>query len=199
MARLARVLSADSPYHVTQRGNARQLVFESDADRLVYLDLLRTNCQVQRLSVIGYCLMSNHVHLIVVPRRPESLPLALKQTHGRYASYFNARRSSSGHVWQGRYYSCPLDPPHFWAALRYTELNPVRAGMVKSAADYPWSTAATHWGLAAPGDWLEMKPFRDAWSPDAWREYAGQMETGAEDDASGEVRTRGVRSARRTS
>ena len=74
--------------------------------------------------------MTNHVHLIVIPERAESLPLALKQTHGRYASYLNARSAASGHVWQGRYYSCPLDPPHLWAALHYTELNPVRAGMV---------------------------------------------------------------------
>jgi REP-associated tyrosine transposase len=104
MARLARVLSVDIPFHVTQRGNARQCVFESDADRLVYLDLLRTHCRTQRLSLLGYCLMSNHVHLIVVPARPESLPQSLKHTHGRYATYFNARHAASGHVWQGRYY-----------------------------------------------------------------------------------------------
>jgi len=82
--------------------------------------------------------MSNHVHLIVVPQRPEPLPLALKHTHGRYAAYFNARCASSGHVWQGR---VPGGPAHFWAALRYTELNPVRAGMVELSANYSWSSA----------------------------------------------------------
>ena len=74
--------------------------------------------------------MSNHVHLVLVPRRAASLGLALKHAHGRYASYWNAIHHSSGHVWQGRYYSCPLDEPHLWEALRYTELNPVRAGLV---------------------------------------------------------------------
>ena len=125
MARLARVVALDTPHHITQRGNGRQYILESDTDRLVYLDLLRKHCRLHRLSLLGYCLMSNHVHLIAVPERDDSLRLALKHTHGRYAAYFNARCASSGHVWQGRYYSCPLDLPHLWAALRYTELNPV--------------------------------------------------------------------------
>ena len=112
MARLARVVALDTPHHVTQRGNGRRAIFESDADRIVYLDLLRKYCLVHRLSEAGYCLMSNQVHLIVVPARPDSLWLALKHTHGRYATYFNSRRASSGHVWQGRYYSGPLDEPH---------------------------------------------------------------------------------------
>jgi putative transposase len=127
--------------------------------------------------------MSNHVHLIVVPQQPESLPLALKHTHGRYAAYFNARHVSSGHVWQGRYYSCPLDTPHFCAALRYTELNPVRAGMVEDPVDYPWSSAAAHCGCGAPDPWLEMKPFSDAWDPALWREYLSQAGAVEEADA----------------
>jgi REP element-mobilizing transposase RayT len=70
-----------------------------------------------------------HVHLVATPRRADALAETLRHTHGRYASYLNARKSATGHVWQGRYYSCPLDTAHLWAALRYTELNPVRAGM----------------------------------------------------------------------
>jgi len=171
MARLARVLSANTAFHVTQRGNARQLVFENDSDHLVYLDLLQTACVLHAVSVVGYCLMSNHVHLIAVPTRPESLPLALKDTHGRYAAYFNARRASSGHVWQGRYYSCPLDDQHLWAALRYTELNPVRASIVGDAVEYRWSTAAVHCGVAAPDPFLEKEIFPAAWTSDRWRRY----------------------------
>jgi putative transposase len=129
VARLARVIAVDVPHHVTQRGNARQFLLHSDAERLVYLDLLRYYSQLHSLSVLGYCLMSNHVHLVVIPHSKEALALAMKQTHGRYASYWNARRTSSGHAWQGRFYSCPLDSPHLWEALRYAELNPVRAGM----------------------------------------------------------------------
>ena len=118
--------------------------------------------------------MSNHVHLIVVPRHPQSLALTLKHTHGRYAAYFNARHVSSGHVWQGRYYFCPLDPPHFWAALRYTELNPVRAGLVHDATDYSWSSAAAHCRCGSPDPCLEMQSFTDAWTPAVWRQYLEQ-------------------------
>src|SRR5579871_771625 len=126
MARMARVVAVDVPHHITQRGNAGRFVLECDADRLVYLHLLQHYSQLYHLSLLGYCLMTNHVHLIAVPERNQAMELALKQTHGRYATYFNARYECSGHVWQGRYYSCPLDLAHLWAALRYTELNPVR-------------------------------------------------------------------------
>jgi putative transposase len=101
-------------------------VLDCDADRSVYLKLLRENLALYKVSLIGYCLMSNHIHLIAVPRTADGLAQALKHTHGRYASYWNAAHQSNGHVWQGRYYSCPLDEPHLWEALRYTELNPLR-------------------------------------------------------------------------
>jgi REP element-mobilizing transposase RayT len=124
VARLARAIVVDVPHHVTQRGNARQFILADDADRVVYLDLLRRYSQLPQLSLIGYCFMSNHVHPIVVPRRTDALAQTLKHTHGRYASYWNVSHTSSGHVWQDRYYSCPLDSSHLWEALRYTELNP---------------------------------------------------------------------------
>ena len=110
MARLARVVVSGVPHHVTQRGNSQRCVFETDVDRLVYLRLLRLNCQAHELSVVGFCLMSNHVHLVVIPRRAESMALALRHTHGRYASYLNARLGTSGHILQGRYYSCRWMP-----------------------------------------------------------------------------------------
>lgn len=99
MARLPRVVVTDIAHHVTQRGNARQAIFASDTDRLTYLELLGQHCELYHLSPLGYCLMSNHVHLIVVPRTGTSLAQALKHTHGRYAAYWNARQHSSGHVW----------------------------------------------------------------------------------------------------
>jgi len=183
MARLARVVVPGTPHHVTQRGNSRQLIFESDSDRLVYLDLLRQHCRLHRLALAGYCLMSNHVHLIVIPLRADSLFRALKHTHGRYAAYFNARHTATGHVWQGRYYSCPLDLPHFWAALRYTELNPVRAGMVTEPAAYPWSSAAAHCACDATDAWLEMQPWQRFWTPDKWRGYLQGIRCEADADA----------------
>ncbi len=141
MARLARVVAVGIPHHVTQRANARRFILESDSDKRVYLDLLRHCCTLYELPILGYCLMSNHVHLVVTPVKIACLPLATKNTHGQYASYCNASHSSSGHAWQGRYYSCPLDLTHLWRALRYTELNPVRAHMVSTPEAYRWSSA----------------------------------------------------------
>ncbi|MGP8246344.1 MAG: transposase [Bryobacteraceae bacterium] len=181
MARLARVIAPGAPHHVTQRGNGRRVVFESDSDRLVYMDLLRQHCCVHSLALVGYCLMSNHVHLIVIPARPNSLPLALKHIHGRYAAYCNALHASSGHLWQGRYYSCPLDQRHFWAALRYTELNPVRAGLAAEPEAYPWSSAAAHCGSADAS--LDMRLWRESWTPATWREYLGTAGAAWDDDA----------------
>jgi len=183
MARFARVVALGTPHHVTQRGNARQFILMSDSERLVYLDLLRHYGKLHQLSLLGYCLMSNHVHLIVIPRHMDSLSKALKNAHGRYAAYWNAEHRSSGHVWQGRFYSCPLDTPHLWEALRYTELNPVRAGLVTAPETYIWSSAATHCGTA-PGDaWLDMEFWQQCWTAAAWRDFLAAGATAEEADA----------------
>ena len=97
--------------------------------------------------------------------------------HGRYAAYWNVARASGGHVWQGRFYSCPMDPGHLWTALRYVELNPVRAGLVAEAGAWPWSSAAAHCGTAAPDEVLEMARWRQQWSESTWRAFLQQGET----------------------
>jgi len=150
------VVVVDVAHHVTQRGNARQAILTEDADRVAYLELLRQYSALYRLGLLGYCLMSNHVHLIFVPRTPQGLSQTLKHTHGRYASYWNARKASTGHVWQGRFYSCPLDDAHLWVALRYVELNPVRAGLVVTAEQWRWSSAAAHCRADSSDTLLEM-------------------------------------------
>lgn len=183
MGRLPRVVIVDVPHHVTQRGNARQKIFAGDTDRVTYLELLREYSQFYRLSLLGYCLMSNHVHLIVLPQAPDALSQSLKQAHGRYASYWNAAQSSSGHVWQGRFYSCPLDEPHLWAALRYAELNPVRAAMVTSAAQWPWSSAAAHCGPAPSDGFLDVERWRRRWTPAEWHQFLLEGNASAEDNA----------------
>lgn len=181
MARLPRVVVVDVPHHVTQRGNARQVILADDSDRVTYLELLRQHSEQHELALLGYCLMSNHVHLIVTPRTVDAMGQALRQAHGRYACYWNARQNSSGHVWQGRFYSCPLDEAHLWAALRYAELNPVRAGMVKSAELWPWSSAAVHCGVAAASRVLELERWRERWTSAEWGQYL------ASGDVEGEV------------
>ena len=185
MARLPRIVAVNIPHHVTQRGNARQFILSGDAERLVYLDLLQRNLKLYRLSLLGYCLMSNHVHLIVVPQQDAALATALKQTHGRYASYWNAAHNSSGHVWQGRFYSCPLDTTHLWIALRYTELNPQRAKLVTEATSWTGSSAAAHCALQQPPAWLDMETWSKRWSAESWRAY---LETNEPDDELAEIR-----------
>jgi REP element-mobilizing transposase RayT len=102
-----------------QRGNARRFILDSDSDRMAYLNLLRQNIALHGVGLIGYCLMSNHVHLVVTPHNADGLALALRHAHGRYAIYWNAVHQSSGHAWQGRYYSCPLDRVHLWERSLY--------------------------------------------------------------------------------
>lgn len=171
MARFARVIALDVAHHVTQRGNGRQFILNHDADRQVYLDLLRENAARHNASLIGFCLMSNHVHLILVPGRADALAKALRHTHGRYAAYWNAKHHGSGHVWQGRYYSCPLDRPHLWEAPRYAELNPVRAGLVREAEEWGWSSAAAHCGTATGDARPAMKEWAGEWNVSSWRQY----------------------------
>jgi putative transposase len=180
MARLPRVVIVDVPHHVTQRGNARQVILATDAQRLTYLELLREYSQLYALSLLGYCLMSNHVHLIAIPQTLYALSQSLKQAHGRYAAYWNAQQSSTGHVWQGRFYSCPLDESHLWTALRYVELNPVRAGMAAKPEQWRWSSAATHCGLTDPDPLLEMGRWRKRWTAAEWQGYIADAEAAAD-------------------
>lgn len=149
MPRNARCVLPGIPYHVTQRGTDRQRVFFLNSDREMYLHLLSRNLAGARVRVLAYTLMTNHVHAIVVPERTDSLALLFRRVHGRYAQYVNTRRGRSGHLWQGRFYSCPLDGAHLATALRYVEENPCRAGIVERPEQYRWSSAAAHLGLRA--------------------------------------------------
>lgn len=149
MPRIARTVIARVPHHVTQRGNRREQVFFTDEDRRTYLCWLAEYAAKHGVDVIAYCLMTNHVHLVALPAGEDSLYRALKPLHMRYAQRINRARDWKGHLWQGRFFSSALDEHHFRAAIRYVERNPVRAGMVGRAEDYPWSSAAAHCDLRA--------------------------------------------------
>jgi len=179
MTRFARVVAQGLPHHVTQRGNARQFLLDREADRKVYMELLWQGLDFHPLELLGYCLMSNHVHLLIIPAKADAMGRALKDVHGRYAAYWNATRHSTGHVWQGRFYSCPLDEPHLWQALRYIELNPVRAGLVGDAERWEWSSARVHCGLATDLH-LTTGLWQARWSVAEWRGYlaGGESEAG---------------------
>ena len=177
MPRLARIAIANIPHHVTQRGNARQFLLAGESEKAVYFELLVEYLALYEVSLLGYCLMSNHVHLILLPAEADSLALAMKQIHGRYAAFWNATHRSSGHVWQGRFYSCPLDESHLWIALRYVERNPVRAGLARQGQDWPWSSAAAHCGVSEIPCGLTMERFRQRWPLNSWCAYLDKEET----------------------
>ena len=140
MARLPRLVIPGLPHHVTQRGNGRRKTFFEEADYALYLDLFAQAAERAHVEVWAYCLMPNHVHLLLVPRDEDGLRRALAATHRRHAGRVHARLKRTGHFWQGRYGSVAMDEDHLIAALRYVALNPVRARLVARAADWPWSS-----------------------------------------------------------
>jgi putative transposase len=166
MARLARVVAPGVPHHVTQRGNRRQQTFFNDEDYALYRDLIAESCRAAGVGVWAYCLMPNHVHLVLTPGDADGLRAALSEAHRRYSRHVNFRQGWRGYLWQGRFASVAMDEPHLMACARYVEMNPVRARLAAAAADWPWSSARAH--LAARGDGLvDVQPLLDR-APD-WR------------------------------
>lgn len=144
MARLARLVVPDVAHHVTQRGNRRQPVFFGDEDYLAYRELVSAACAERGVKCLAWCLMPNHVHLILVPPEPDGLRAALGEAHRRYSRRINFAHGWTGYLWQGRFASYPMDDAHLMTAVRYVELNPVRAKLVRAAEDWRWSSARAH-------------------------------------------------------
>jgi putative transposase len=144
MPRQGRVVAVGVPHHITHRGNNRQDVFLTDEDRRRYQLHLSLALAPSRAELLGWCWMSNHVHLIVVPQREDSLSRLIRRVHSAYAQDFNRRRSRDGHLWRSRFYSCALGPNRLETALLYVDLNPVRAGMTGEATAWEWSSAQAH-------------------------------------------------------
>ena len=159
----------DCAHHVTQRGNNRQAVFFTDDDYGAYLAILAGEAQAYGLRVLGYCLMPNHVHLVAVPQREDSLAKAVGRTHWRYTQLVNRLHGRSGHLWQNRFFSCPLDDEHFWNATAYVERNPVRARMVRRVWRWRWSSAAAHVGEKDTSGLLDLAAWRKRLRGVDWR------------------------------
>ena len=170
MGRLARAVVPGIAHHITQRGNHRQQVFFDAEDRLVYLAALGENAARYGMRLLGYCLMTNHVHLIAVPERDDSLARALGRAQCDYARWQHIRQRQTGHLWQNRFFSCPLDSGHCWGALRYVERNPVRAGLTEAAEAWPWSSARAHVTGADEAARLDMNEWAACWTPSQWRQ-----------------------------
>ncbi len=169
MARLPRVVVPGLPHHVTQRGNYQQDVFRCDQDRETYMGLLQEHSRAAHLRLIGYCLMTNHVHLIGVPEAADSLAKAIGRTHCRYAQWAHAREHCVGHLWQNRFFSTVMDEAHLAAAMCYVEQNPVRAGIVRYAREYTWSSAAAHLIGDDPRALLDLRYWGDRFSLQEWQ------------------------------
>jgi putative transposase len=174
MPRSARVVIPGTSHHVTQRGNNREDVFHHDDDRRAYVAFLRAQSRKYGLQVLGWCLMGNHVHLVVRPLDEISLARTLGRAHLIYAQYYNQKYERSGHLWQNRYYSCPLGPEHFWRALRYIEQNPLRAGLIRRPWDYEWSSAAAHAEGRDEHRLIDLAYWREASSELDWRQVLSE-------------------------
>jgi len=147
MARIARIVIPGFPHHVVQRGNRRQKTFFSDEDYEEYINLLCRHAKKFNTAILEYCLMPNHVHLIAVPEKKDSLAKTVGLTHLKYTRMINFREKWRGYLWQGRFSSYVLDERYLLAAVKYILLNPVRAKIVKDPWDYKWSSAKHHMGM----------------------------------------------------
>jgi len=146
MARQARTIIPGQAMHVMVRGNNREVLFFSDADRRIYLDWLREAARQFGSVVHAFALMPNHVHLLITPQNADSLAKTMQSLGRRYAQYFNQQQHRSGTIWEGRYRSSLIDPDYFLRCQRYIELNPVRAGFESSPQDSSWTSFASHIG-----------------------------------------------------
>lgn len=147
MARTARVALAQCPHHIVQRGHNRRVVFVTDADRQSYLDTLAEFRHELGLKVYAYCLMTNHVHLIVDPGEDAgNLSLLMKRLAGRHTRRINRLEHRTGTSWEGRFKCSPIETDRYLLACgRYVDLNPVRAKMVTKPEEYYWSSYRAHW------------------------------------------------------
>ncbi len=159
MPRNARIIIDDYPHHIIQRGHNRQGVFGSNADFLFYLDNLQEWKEKCGCKIYAYCLMTNHVHLIIDPGTDgNNLAMLMKRIAGRQTRYTNKIEKRSGTLWEGRYKSSPISTNEYlMSCCRYIELNPVRAGLVASPEAYRWSSYSAKTGRIKQA-WLDFDP-----------------------------------------
>jgi len=177
MARFRRLVVEGLPHHVTQRGVRRQQTFFSDRDYTAYREIARAQLDPTQLSVLAYCLMPNHVHFVVIPHTRSALSTFFCEVHKRYARRTNALNDWKGHLWQQRFFSVVMDEGHCTAAMRYVELNPVRAQLVGRAVDWPWSSARANLGARVDG---LVDTDRTQLLVSNWREYLADGPTDTE-------------------
>ncbi len=171
MPRIARIIAPGYAHHVTQRGNNRAQVFFNDEDRQTYLKLLSGYAEKYQLQICAWCLMDNHLHLLVVPKEEISLARGIGLTNMVYTQYLNRQRGQSGRIWQNRFFSCVVeDNEYLWAVARYIERNPLKPGLAEHPTDYPWSSARAHLGVDAD-EFLQLRDWLDPSEREAYAAY----------------------------
>jgi putative transposase len=145
MPRIARIVGLGFPHHVVQRGNNKEKVFLDREDYGKYLSLLGKYSGEKGTPILAYCLMSNHVHLLVRPLEEDALAKMMQAVTLCYTQYFNREKGRTGRLWECRYYSTVVDGDRYlWTVSKYIENNPVRGGIVKRPENYPYSSAKAH-------------------------------------------------------
>ncbi|OGF50827.1 MAG: hypothetical protein A2044_06535 [Candidatus Firestonebacteria bacterium GWA2_43_8] len=180
MPRTARLVDVNRPYHICQRGNSKQIIFHEQNDKEYYLKMLTEASLKYDMKILAYCLMENHVHLIVIPKYNYSLSKAFRNINGKYSRFFNQKYDKSGHFWSERFYSKALDSKHLAIAVRYVERNPVRAGLVENPWEWKWSSAEFHFkrtkSSIITGDFFQYTEI----STRQWKEYLMRAESNSE-------------------
>ena len=174
MARPRRITIPGVPHHIVQRGNNKNSIFFEREDFEQYLRLLSRYSQKYEFRILSFCLMTNHVHIVGIPSEIGSMSSLMRSTQHRYSLQLNRKMGKSGHNWYSRYYSCPCDEFHGVSSMRYVELNPVRAGIVKEPWDYMWSSAMYHVGQRSYPEFLDRNWWNKRFSPRDWEELLVQ-------------------------
>lgn len=142
MSRIARIIAIEYPHHIVQRGNNKQVIFFDDADKQLYLKLLKKFSKECGCKIKAYCLMKNHVHLLLIPNQRNSIAKTMQKLSLTFTQYFNKKYNRTGRLWECRFYSSVIDKEmYLFTVCRYIERNPVRAKIVEMPRDYKWSSA----------------------------------------------------------
>ena len=178
MARCARMILPGVPHHVVARGVDGLCIFLSGSDKRRYLKRFVRIADEVGVTVHAYCLMNNHVHWLVTPQKEASLAKLFQRLHTSWAGFYNRRERRTGHLFQNRYHSTPVDENHYWTALRYIEVNPRRAGLIESLQDWEHSSAKAHLtGTEDPLIKLALEAWRYRFGPAQWRAFLEQTDS----------------------
>ena len=183
MPRQARFVVADCPHHVVARGVNGCLLFRGAGDKRDYMQKFARIAVEEHVRVHAYCLMDNHVHFVLTPEDPDGLARLFHRLHTSWAMRFNRIMERTGHLFQCRYHSTPLDEAHFWAAVRYVELNPRRAGLLYAVDQWKYSSAMAHMhGVADPFVTLDDERFLTRFTPATWTAHLNGTDTIGEEE-----------------